>query len=152
MLIGILTGLLLLPVLYGGGERIARASSVLVPVMTVAYLAAGAAILWMHRDQLPDAFAAILSGALEPLAAGGGVFGLLTAHAVSDGFAKGVFSNEAGMGSAPIAHGCTTGAKPCEEGMLGAVEVFLDTFVVCLMTALVILVTGATKAAAWGFP
>lgn len=150
VLIGILTGLLLLPVLYGGGERIARASSVLVPVMTVAYLTAGAAILWMHRDRLPAAFAAILSGALEPLAAGGGVLGLLTAHAVSDGFAKGVFSNEAGMGSAPIAHGCTTGAKPCEEGMLGAVEVFLDTFVVCLMTALVILVTGANESGRMG--
>ena len=88
--------------------------------------------------------------ATESLAAGGGVLGLLTAHAVSDGFAKGVFSNEAGMGSAPIAHGCTTGAKPCEEGMLGAVEVFLDTFVVCLMTALVILVTGANESGRMG--
>ncbi len=141
--IGALTAALLLPILYGGGQRIAQASAVLVPVMTVLYLAAGATILFLHRAQIPAAFAAIWAGACQPLAMGGGVVGLMTAHAVADGFAKGVFSNEAGMGSAPIAHGCTTGAKPCEEGLLGAVEVFIDTFVVCLMTALVILVTGA---------
>lgn len=141
--IGIGAAVLLLPILYGGGKRIARASAVLVPVMTVLYLAGGTAVLLTYRDRLPEAFAAILHGAADPLAAGGGLLGLLTAHAVADGFAKGVFSNEAGMGSAPIAHGCTEGTRPCEEGLLGAVEVFLDTFVVCLMTALVILVTGA---------
>ncbi len=148
--IGILTAALLLPILYGGGQRIARASAVLVPVMTVLYLAGGTAVLVTHRDRLPDAFAAILHGAADPLAAGGGVLGLLTAHAVADGFAKGVFSNEAGMGSAPIAHGCTAGTRPCEEGLLGAVEVFLDTFVVCLTTALVILVTGAHESGKTG--
>lgn len=148
--VGALTGALLLPVLYGGGQRIARASSVLVPVMTVFYLGAGAAILWTHRHALPAAFQAIWQGALDPLAAGGGVLGLLSARAVSDGFAKGVFSNEAGMGSAPIAHGCTAGAKPCAEGLLGAVEVFLDTFVVCLTTALVILTTGAHESGRTG--
>lgn len=150
LFIGCVTALLLLPILYGGGQRIARASSILVPVMTVLYLAGGAAVLLLHRSELPAAFAAILAGAAEPLAAGGGLLGLLTARAVSDGFAKGVFSNEAGMGSAPIAHGCTEGTKPCEEGILGAVEVFLDTVVVCLMTALVILVTGAHQTGAKG--
>ncbi|MGM9613495.1 MAG: alanine/glycine:cation symporter family protein [Butyricicoccus sp.] len=148
--IGVCTAALLLPILYGGGQRIARASSVLVPVMTVLYLAGGAAVLVRYRDRLPNAFSAIFQGAADPLAAGGGILGLLTAHAVADGFAKGVFSNEAGMGSAPIAHGCTAGARPCEEGLLGAVEVFLDTFVVCLMTALVILVTGAHESGKTG--
>ena len=141
--VGVIAAALLLPILYGGGQRIAKASAVLVPAMTVLYLAGGMAILWVSRARLPAAFAAIWQGAKQPLAAGGGIFGLLTAHAVADGFAKGVFSNEAGMGSAPIAHGCTAGVQPCQEGMLGAVEVFLDTFVVCLTTALVILVTGA---------
>ena len=148
--IGITAAALLLPVLYGGGTRIARASAVLVPVMTVLYLAGGAAVLILHRDRLPAAFSATLHSAACPLAAGGGITGLLTARTVADGFAKGVFSNEAGMGSAPIAHGCTAGARPCEEGMLGAVEVFLDTFVVCLMTALVLLVSGAAESGRTG--
>ena len=143
IVLGGLVAVFLLPILYGGGQRIARASSVIVPLMTVLYMAAGAAVLFVHHERLPAAFGAILAGAAEPLAAGGGILGLLSARAVSDGFSKGVFSNEAGMGSAPIAHGSTEGAQPCEEGVLGAVEVFLDTVVVCLMTALVILVTGA---------
>lgn len=145
LVIGCLTALVLLPVLRGGGKRIARVSTVLVPVMTVLYLAGGAAVLFTHRDCLPDAFARIFAGAREPLAIGGGFAGLLNARAVSNGFSKGVFSNEAGMGSAPIAHGCSDAASPCEEGLLGAVEVFVDTFVVCLTTALVILVTGADR-------
>ena len=148
--IGVLTALLLLPILRGGGQRIARASAVLVPAMTVLYLAGGGTVLFRYRDRLPDALLSIIHGAAEPFAAGGGILGLLTAHAIADGFSKGVFSNEAGMGSAPIAHGCTAGARPCEEGLLGAVEVFLDTFVVCLTTALVILVTGAHESGARG--
>lgn len=148
--IGVLTALLLLPILRGGGQRIARASAVLVPAMTVLYLAGGGTVLFRYRDRLPDALLSIVHGAAEPFAAGGGILGLLTAHAIADGFSKGVFSNEAGMGSAPIAHGCTAGARPCEEGLLGAVEVFLDTFVVCLTTALVILVTGAHESGARG--
>ena len=150
LLIGFVTALLLLPILYGGGQRIARASSVIVPVMTVLYLAGGLAVLFLHRAQIPAAFGAILAGAAQPLAAGGGLLGLLSARTIADGFSKGVFSNEAGMGSAPIAHGCTEGAKPCEEGILGAVEVFLDTAVVCLTTALVILVTGAHEVGVGG--
>lgn len=143
--IGIAVALLLLPVLRGGGKRIARVSAVLVPVMTLLYLSAGALVLIAHADQLPGAFGRILQGALDPLAAGGGFVGLISAHTVADGISKGIFSNEAGMGSAPIAHGCANVDDPCQEGLLGTVEVFLDTFVVCLMTALVLLVTGADQ-------
>lgn len=143
--IGCLAALILLPVLYGGGKRIAQASAILVPVMTVIYLAGGVAVLVINRSRLPAAFAEIWEGARAPLAAGGGLAGLLSSRAISDGFSKGVFSNEAGMGSAPIAHGCTDAQDPCAEGLLGAAEVFLDTFIVCLTTALVILVTGAHK-------
>ena len=141
--IGLATALCVLPALLGGGRAIARVSEVLVPVMTALYLAGGCAVLATHADALPGAFAAIWAGAAEPAAAGGGLLGALTARAVSTGFAKGVFSPAAGMGSAPIAHGCADAADPCAEGMLGAVEVFLDTCVVCLMTALCILCTGA---------
>lgn len=141
--IGITTALLVLPVLLGGGKVIGRVAEILVPVMTVLYLAGGWAVLLAHADALPQAIAAIWAGAHEPGAAGGGVLGLLTARAVSNGFSKGVFSHEAGMGSAPIAHGCSNASDPCAEGLLGAVEVFIDTCVVCLTTALCILCTGA---------
>ena len=140
--IGAAVTLVVLPVLRGGGQRIGRIASVIVPLMTVLYLAGGCAVLRAHWERLPDALLAIWEGAREPAAAGGGVFGLLTARAVSNGFSKGVFSHEAGMGSAPIAHGCSNAADACAEGLLGAVEVFLDTCVVCLMTALCILCTG----------
>lgn len=149
-LIGVAAGICLLPILYGGGKAIAKASSILVPVMTGGYLLGGLAVLITHAPQIPAALTTIVTSALDPLAAGGGLFGLLTARAVSDGFAKGIFSNEAGMGSAPIAHGCADSESPCAEGMLGAVEVFLDTCVVCLMTALVLLVTGAFESGAEG--
>ena len=141
--IGITTALLVLPVLLGGGKVIGRVAEILVPIMTVLYLAGGWAVLLAHADALPQAIAAICAGAHEPGAAGGGVLGLLTARAVSNGFSKGVFSHEAGMGSAPIAHGCSNASDPCAEGLLGAVEVFIDTCVVCLTTALCILCTGA---------
>lgn len=148
--IGLGTAALLLPILHSGGACIAKVSTMLVPVMTVLYLVSGGCILLLHRDAIPQAFHMIWQDALHPQAASGGIVGLLTAHTVADGFAKGVFSNEAGMGSAPIAHGCTAGAKPCDEGLLGAVEVFLDTFVVCLMTALVLLVTDAAQSGTQG--
>ena len=141
--IGITTALLVLPILLGGGKTIGRVAEILVPIMTVLYLAGGWAVLLAHADALPQAIAAICAGAHEPGAAGGGVLGLLTARAVSNGFSKGVFSHEAGMGSAPIAHGCSNASDPCAEGLLGAVEVFIDTCVVCLTTALCILCTGA---------
>lgn len=141
--IGIISALIILPILYGGGKLIAKILSIIVPFMTVSYLIAGILVLIINKDQIPNAINMIFSGITEPFAVGGGFLGFLTSKAISNGFSKGIFSNEAGMGSAPIAHGCTAGAKPCEEGLLGAIEVFIDTFVVCLMTALVILVTGS---------
>lgn len=148
--IALIVSLALLPILYGGGTLIARASSILVPMMTISYLAAGTAVLVTHAQQIPAALYQIISSAWEPLSCGGGLLGILTAHTISDGFAKGIFSNEAGMGSAPIAHGCSNSNSPCGEGMLGAVEVFIDTCVVCLMTALVLLTTGAWQSGADG--
>ena len=142
-LIALAISLLLLPILCGGGKRIARVSAVLVPIMTGSYLLAGVLVLVTHADQIPAALGLIVSCAMEPLACGGGLIGLLTARTISDGFAKGIFSNEAGMGSAPIAHGSSDCESPCAEGMLGAVEVFVDTCIVCLLTALVLLTTGA---------
>lgn len=149
-LIALIVCLLLLPVLYGGSALIAQVSSVLVPLMTGSYLVIGGLVIALHADQIPSALSAIVSGALEPLACGGGLLGLVTARTISDGFSKGIFSNEAGMGSAPIAHGSSDSNSPCETGMLGAVEVFVDTCVVCLLTALVLLTTGAWQSGADG--
>lgn len=150
LLVGVVTAALAWPVLTGGSRLIAKTSTVLVPLMTVLYLAGGAAVLFVNRERILPALALILSDALRPAAAGGGLLGIVTARAVSDGFAKGVFSNEAGMGSAPIAHGCADSESPCDEGVLGAVEVFVDTCVVCLLTALVILVSGVMDTGATG--
>ncbi len=149
-LIALLVCMLLLPILYGGSALIAQVSSVLVPLMTGSYLLAGGIVVALHADQIPSALSAIVSGAFEPLACGGGLIGVITARTVSDGFSKGIFSNEAGMGSAPIAHGSSDSGSPCETGMLGAVEVFVDTCVVCLLTALVLLTTGAWQSGADG--
>ncbi len=148
--IALIVCVLLLPILYGGSGLIARVSSVLVPIMTGSYLITGGLVVALHADQIPAALSAILSGAFEPLACGGGLIGVITAHTVSDGFSKGIFSNEAGMGSAPIAHGSSDSSSPCATGMLGAVEVFVDTCVVCLLTALVLLTTGAWQSGADG--
>lgn len=136
----------LLPALYGGRRRIARISTHLVPVLAAIYVSTCLCILVRHANRLLPAVCLMMQDALSPIACGGGVSGLLTAHVVSDGFAKGMFSNEAGMGSAPIAHGSVRNAQPCAQGVLGAVEVFLDTCVVCLLTALVLLVTDAYHA------
>lgn len=148
--IAFLVCVLLLPVLYGGSSLIARVSAVLVPIMTGSYLLIGGLVVAFHADQIPAALCAILSGAFEPLACGGGLIGVITARTVSDGFSKGIFSNEAGMGSAPIAHGSSDSVSPCSTGMLGAVEVFVDTCVVCLLTALVLLTTGAWQSGEGG--
>lgn len=150
LLVGLVTAVAAWPVLTGGSRLIAKTASVLVPFMTLFYLAGCAIVLFLGRERILPALTLILTDAARPAAAGGGLLGLLTARCVSDGFSKGVFSNEAGMGSAPLAHGCADSKSPCEEGILGAVEVFVDTCVVCLMTALVILVSGAMDSGAQG--
>lgn len=138
------------PVLRGGNQMIAKTSQVIVPIMTIFYILGAILVLFQFRQQIIPSFVQIITDAFTPQAAQGGVFGVITSHAVANGFAKGVFSNEAGMGSAPIAHGCADSQSPCEEGMLGAIEVFIDTCVVCLLTALVILSTGVNQAGTTG--
>lgn len=145
--LSIIIMLLFYYLLHGGQKRIAKLSTLLVPIMTLAYLGCGCAVLWTFRAQIPVAIQRIFTEAWNPVAAGGGLCGIFTARAVADGFAKGVFSNEAGLGSAPLAHGCVQSHSACEEGVLGAVEVFVDTCVVCLLTALVLLTTGVTSGA-----
>ena len=130
-------------VILGGQKRIAAVSAVTVPVFALFYLGGAVAVLLGHLPELPAALAAVFQGAFTLPAAGGGVLGYLSMQAVRFGFSRGVFSNEAGMGSAAIAHGASGNDHAAEEGLWGIFEVFFDTLFMCTLTGLVILTTGA---------
>ena len=137
ILLGALTGILLL----GGAGSIGRAAEKLVPFAAAGYILLCLGVLAMRLDALPGAFAAIIRGAFSPRAVTGGIIGsAITALRV--GCARGVFTNEAGMGTASIAHAHAQVAHPAEQGLMGIMEVFLDTIVICTVTALVILCSG----------
>ncbi len=126
-------------VIIGGIQRIGAAAGTIVPFMVVVYLAAGIFILVVHATDVPSAFATILSEALSPQAVVvGGFVGVLV-----QGFRRAAFSNEAGVGSASIAHSAATTAYPVREGIVALLEPFIDTVVVCTMTGLVVVITGA---------
>lgn len=130
-------------VFFGGIGRIAAITEKLVPVMAAMYLIGGAIILIMNFTQLPHAFWMIFKGAFNPAAATGGLIGVSIKQAVRYGVARGLFSNEAGMGSTPHAHAVAKVKHPCEQGYAAIISVFIDTFCVLNMTAFVIFVTGA---------
>lgn len=125
-------------VILGGIKRIASTAEKIVPVMCGIYLAVSIYILLSHFTEIPMAFASIFSGAFSPEAGYGGFVGVLVV-----GFQRAAFSNEAGVGSAPIAHAAATSDHPVREGVVALLEPFIDTVVVCTVTALVIIITGA---------
>ena len=129
-------------VLFGGVGRIARVSQRLVPAMALLYLGCGALVLWARREELPQAFALIFSCALTPESALGGGGGYALSTALRHGVARGVFTNEAGLGTSAMAHGAAQVDHPARQGMWGIFEVFVSTLLVCTVTALVILVSG----------
>ena len=131
-------------VVVGGLRRIASVTQVLVPLMSALYLAFALVVLLRFRQNLPQAFADIFAGAFTPLSVAGGCGGWGIARAMRCGISRGVFSNEAGLGSAPIAHAAAEVESPEVQGMWGMFEVFADTLVCCTITALVLLVTGVT--------
>jgi AGCS family alanine or glycine:cation symporter len=133
VLLALLTGL----VVIGGIQGIARVTSRVVPMMGMVYVLAGLAIVGVHIADVPAAFAAILSGAFSAEGVSGGVVGVLF-----QGFQRAAFSNEAGVGSAAIAHSAVRTNRPVTEGLVALYEPFVDTVVVCTITALVIVVTG----------
>ena len=127
--------------IVGGVGRIARVSSALVPAMALLYLGGGLAVLAGRAGELPGALRAIFMGAFTPAAALGGGAGWTVSSALRYGVARGVFTNEAGLGTSAMAHGAAR-AEPGRQGMWGIFEVFLSTLVVCTVTALVILTSG----------
>jgi len=140
---GIVLALLTGVVIIGGIRRIGKVTEKLVPVMGVAYVLGALVILALNASALPGAFALIFSHAFAPAAASGGFAGAAVSAAVRFGVARGVFSNEAGLGSAPIAHAAARTNSPVRQGLIAMTGVFFDTVIVCSMTALVILSTGA---------
>lgn len=151
-----LTGIVLVAltavVILGGIKSIARVTQWMVPFMALLYLGGGLVLIVMHVDKLPHAFGLIFSGAFSGTAAAGGFAGSTLMMAMRYGIARGLFSNEAGLGSAPMVHCAADTDHPVRQGMYGIFEVFVDTLLICTTTALVILVTdmwssGATGAA-----
>jgi AGCS family alanine or glycine:cation symporter len=129
-------------VLLGGIKRIAQVAEKMVPTMIVVYVAAALAYIVINAGQLPHVFALIFTEAFTPTAAIGGFAGATVAQSIAAGVSRGVLSNEAGLGSAPIAHGIADVKHPAEQGVVGVFEVFVDTIFVCSMTAFVILSSG----------
>jgi AGCS family alanine or glycine:cation symporter len=136
-------------VTLGGISRIAATASKVVPAMALIYIAGSLVILFLHVDAIPAALQMIVVHAFEPAPAAGGFAGATVAEAIRYGVARGIFSNEAGLGSASIIHAQARN-KPFVQGFWGVWEVFIDTLVVCTMTALVILTTGAFETGANG--
>ena len=134
---GVVYALLVGLVIVGGIKSIARVTSKLVPLMCGIYLTAALVILGLHWQDLPAAFLTIIKGAFAPEAAYGGVIGVLI-----QGFRRAAYSNEAGIGSSPIAHAAAKTKDPVSEGFVGLLEPFIDTVVICTISALVIIVTG----------
>lgn len=126
-------------VILGGVQRLAEVTSRIVPAMALLYLAAALAVILLRAGELPRVLRAIIQGAFDPAAATGGAAGIGLRQAMGRGISRGVFSNEAGMGSSPIAHASATADHPAGQGLLGIFEVFTDTVVICTLTALVIL-------------
>ena len=139
IVIAVLVGL----VIVGGIKRIGRVAGRLVPVMCALYLLSGLAVLAVNIERIPEMFALIFTSAFAPTEAGGAFLGASFGFAFAWGLKRACFSNEAGLGSAPMAHAAAKTSEPAREGVIGGMGPFVDTLIVCTLTALVILVTGA---------
>ncbi len=142
-MIGSIMAILVGLVILGGVKRIAKVASTIVPFMAILYVSAALIVLFNYLDAIPAAFGTILNHALNPWSVGGAAVG----EAIRWGVARGLFSNEAGLGSSPMAHAAARTNEPVREGLVAMMEPFVDTIVICTMTGLVIVVTGAYTSA-----
>ena len=143
VLVGIILSSFVVLVLLGGAKRIGGAAAFLVPFASLFYIALCVGVLILKVEAVPQAFASIVKGAFSPRAATGGVLGSAF-QSLRIGASRGVFTNEAGMGTAGMAHGSAQVSHPVQQGLMGIMEVFIDTIVICTMTGLVILCSGIT--------
>ena len=137
-------------VILGGIKRIAGFAEILVPFMAIVYLAGGLVLLLLNAGNIPEALGLVFEGAFSGTAATGGFAGAGIMMAMRYGVARGLFSNEAGLGSAPMVHATAETDHPVRQGLYGIFEVFVDTILICTTTGLAILVTGAWESGSTG--
>ena len=146
---GCVVALIVGMVLFGGIKRIGAVAELMVPVMATIYILASLVVVGMNLDSIGNIFAMIFKGAFNAEAALGGAFGITIMTTIQKGVGRGVFSNEAGLGSAPMAHAASSERDPVKQGLYGIFEVFMDTIVICTLTALTLL-CGAGDQIVWG--
>ena len=144
-MVGSVLGILLALVILGGIQRIAAFTARVVPVMAVIYLIGALAVILANLENVGPSFASVIGDAFTGSAAAGGFLGASLAYAFNRGVNRGLFSNEAGQGSAPIAHAAAKTKEPASEGMVSLLEPFIDTILICTVTGLVILSSGVWK-------
>ena len=141
LIIGIIVAILVALILLGGIKRIGQVAERLVPFMAFIYIFFALGVVVLNIDQLPAVFGSIINGAFHPASVTGGIVGSFF-MSMKKGVARGIFSNEAGLGTGSIAHACADTKEPVKQGLLGIFEVFTDTILICTLTALVILCSG----------
>ena len=139
--VNLIIGIVVAMVLLGGIKRIGSVSEKLVPFMALFYVVLALGVVILNYQRVPEVFASIIGGAFDPMAFTGGVVGTMF-MSMKKGVSRGIFSNEAGLGTGSIAHACADTRKPVKQGLFGIFEVFADTIVICTLTALVILCSG----------
>ena len=139
--VGVVVALIALFVFVGGMQRIAKVTETLVPIMAAFYILGALIVIIYNYKNIPYAFQAIVVGAFNPSAVSGGAVGATLKLALTKGVARGLFSNEAGMGSTPHAHAVAKVDHPVEQGFVAMIGVFIDTFIVLNLTAFVIITT-----------
>ena len=141
LIIGVALAIIIALILIGGIKRIGNVTSKLVPFMAIMYIVLALGVIIFHIKSVPAVFASIIEGAFNPASVTGGVVGSFF-MSMKKGVSRGIFSNEAGLGTGSIAHACADTKKPVKPGFFGIFEVFVDTIIICTMTALVILCSG----------
>lgn len=141
-LVSIVTAISIAFFIFGGIEKISDISTKIVPFMAILYILASVAVLALHWEQLLPTLALVFKSAFTPAAAVGGFAGATVQQAIQRGIARGVFSNESGLGSAPIAAAAAKSDNPVEQGLISMTGTFIDTLIICTLTGLTILVTG----------
>ena len=141
LIIGVALAIIIALILIGGIKRIGNVTSKLVPFMAIMYIVLALGVIFFHIKAVPAVFASIIEGAFHPASVTGGVVGSFF-MSMKKGVSRGIFSNEAGLGTGSIAHACADTKKPVKQGFFGIFEVFVDTIIICTMTALVILCSG----------
>ena len=138
LVVGIILAVLIALILLGGIRRIGQVTEKLVPFMALVYIVLAVGVILFNIGHIPAVFASIVEGAFHPAAVTGGAVGSFF-MSMKKGVSRGIFSNEAGLGTGSIAHACADTRKPVKQGFFGIFEVFVDTIVICTLTALVIL-------------